>query len=57
MDSETLLRNLNAASNDIKKCVGGKAGQGIENRYGEAYWQCVRAGLKPPLKKKYRSGG
>lgn len=56
MDNEDLLRDLNVASNDIKKSVGGKAGQGIEKRYGEAYQQCVKAGLKPPLRKKYRGG-
>lgn len=56
MDNESLLRDLNAASNDIKKSVGGRAGEGIEKRYGIAYQQCVKAGLKPQIKKKYRGG-
>lgn len=55
MDNDDLLRNLNAASNDIKKSAGGKAGESAEKRYGIAYQACVRAGIKPPLRKKYRS--
>lgn len=56
MDEESLLRDLNAASNDIKKSIGGRAGEGIEKKYGIAYQQCVKAGLKPQIKKKYRGG-
>lgn len=49
-----LLRNLTAASNEIRRSLGGKQGEGAEKRYGVAYQQCVRAGIKPPLRKKYR---
>ena len=55
-EAESLLRELNSASNDVRKSIGGKAAVGVEKRYGLAYQACVRAGLKPQLKKKYRSG-
>lgn len=53
-DKEFLLRELNIASQDVKKSTGGKAGEGSEKRYGQAYSACVKAGLKPSLKRKYR---
>lgn len=56
MDNEDLLRDLESASKSIKQQNGGKTGEGIEKRYGIAYSQCVKAGLKPPLRKKYRGG-
>lgn len=49
-----LLRDLESASRDIKKQNGGKAGEGIEKKYGIAYAACVKAGIKPPLRSKYR---
>lgn len=55
-EKEQLLRNLNSALNDLKKITGGKAAEGAEKRYGLAYAACVRAGLKPKLRKKYRGG-
>lgn len=55
-EKSDLLRDLNMASNDIKKSVGGKAGEGIEKKYGVAYQQCVKAGIKPQLRRKYRRG-
>jgi hypothetical protein len=51
---EDALRNLEAASRDLKKGTGGKAGEGSEKRYGQAYYACVKAGIRPPLKGKYR---
>jgi hypothetical protein len=56
MSEEDLLRNLASASTDLKKSVGGKASEGVEKRYGLAYQACVKAGIKPPLRKKYRGG-
>jgi len=56
MNHDDLLRDLNMASNDLKKSIGGKAGEGVEKRYGVAYQACVRAGIKPPLRRKYRRG-
>lgn len=53
-EKDALIRDLNSASNEIKRQTGGKAGEGSEKRYGIAYSACVKAGLKPPLKKKYR---
>lgn len=53
-DIDRLLSNLSAAANDLKKSVGGKAGEGIEKRYGDAYQQLVRAGAKRQLRRKYR---
>lgn len=53
-ENEKLLRNLELASSSIKKSVGGKAGEGIEKAYGIAYQACVKAGIKPQLRKRYR---
>ncbi len=53
-DSEDLLRDLNIASQEIKKSTPGKSGEGAEKKYGQAYAACVKAGLKPLLKRKYR---
>lgn len=49
-----LLRDLESASKDIKKQTGGKGGEGSEKKYGIAYAACVKAGIKPPLRSKYR---
>ena len=53
-DHEALLRDLNIASQDIKKNIAGKSGEGAEKKYGQAYAACVKAGIKPALKRKYR---
>lgn len=53
-DHERLVSNFNAMSSAIKKQTGGKAGEGIEKQYGQAYQQLVKVGLKPQLRKKYR---
>lgn len=49
-----LLRDLEVASKEVKKQTGGKAGEGSEKKYGIAYAACVKAGIKPPLRSKYR---
>jgi hypothetical protein len=49
-----LLRDLESASKEVKKSIGGKQGEGSEKRYGQAYYACVKAGIKPPLRNKYR---
>lgn len=54
MSNEDLLRDLEVASKDIKKSIGGKSGEGAEKKYGQAYSACVKAGIKPALRKKYR---
>ena len=54
MTNEDLLRELEVASKSVKQSTGGKTGEGSEKRYGQAYYACVRAGLKPGLKSKYR---
>jgi hypothetical protein len=53
-EQDKILRNFDAASNAIRKATGGKAAEGIEKKYGQAYQDCVKAGLKPQLRKKYR---
>ncbi len=53
-EKDTLLRDLNIASQDVKKSVPGKSGEGSEKKYGQAYAACVKAGIKPALKRKYR---
>lgn len=51
---ERMLRNLDSASSAMRKAVTGKAGEGFEKKYGQAYQECVKLGLKPQLRKKYR---
>lgn len=53
-DNERLISNFNAATSSLKKIAGGKAGEGIEKVYGQAYQQLVKVGIKPQLRKKYR---
>jgi hypothetical protein len=53
-NNEDLLRDLNIASQDVKKATPGKSGEGAEKKYGQAYAACVKAGIKPLLKRKYR---
>ena len=53
---EDLQRAFNAASVELKKCVGGKQGTTAEKKYGQAYMSLVKAGAAPRLKKKYRGG-
>lgn len=54
MTNEDLLRDLEIASKDVKKSMGGKPGESAEKKYGQAYSACAKAGIKPPLRKKYR---
>lgn len=56
MNHEDLLRDLSMASNELKKSLGGKSGEGVEKKYAIAYQACVRAGIKPQIRKKYRGG-
>lgn len=53
-EKEKLLRNLESAASSIRKGVGGKTAEGFEKKYGEAYQNCVKAGIKPQLRKRYR---
>ena len=52
--AEKALRKLELASSTLRKTIGGKAGDGAENTYGQAYNECVKLGVKPVLRKKYR---
>ena len=45
-EQESALRELDKAADALKKNVGGKAGEGIEARYKEAYDKCYRLRLK-----------
>jgi hypothetical protein len=51
---ERLERNMDLASGNIRKSLGGKTGESAEKLYGQAYAALVRAGLRLPLRKKYR---
>lgn len=56
--NEDEIRRLNSSFEAAAKrlrATGGKAGQGAENAYAEAYQQLVKAGLKPQLRHKYRT--
>lgn len=50
-EEERALRELDSASTNLKKAVGGKAGETLEKKYGEAYAKCYKLGLKqwPPV--------
>ena len=51
---DRLISNMNAASNNVRKIISGKGGDGAEKKYGQAYQDLVKVGLKPQLRKKYR---
>lgn len=51
---DRLERNMDAASASIRKSIGGKPGESAEKLYGLAYAALVRAGLRQPLRRKYR---
>lgn len=50
-EQEAALRELEFASTNLKRAVGGKAGETLEKKYGEAYAKCYKLGLKqwPPM--------
>lgn len=52
--NDRLISNMNAASNNVRKIISGKGGDGAEKKYGQAYQELVKVGLKPQLRKKYR---
>ena len=45
-EQESALRDLDKAADALKKSIGGKAGEGAEARYKDAYDKCYRLGLK-----------
>lgn len=49
-EQERALRDLEAASNNLRRASGGKVGESAEKAYGQAYTRCYRLGLKqyPP---------
>jgi hypothetical protein len=50
-EDEKALRDLDAASNNLKRVAGGKVGDSAEKAYGQAYKRCYQLGLKqyPPV--------
>ena len=51
---DRLERDMASASSTIRKSVGGKPGETNEKKYGQAYQELVKAGLRPQIRKKYR---
>lgn len=49
-EQEKALRDLEAASNNLRKAAGGKVGESAEKAYGQAYARCYQLGLRqyPP---------
>jgi len=45
-EQEKALRDLNSASDALRRATGGKAGDAAEKKYGEAYQRCYVLGLK-----------
>lgn len=52
-ESDSLWASYRAARKRLDG-ASGKSAQGVENSYGEAYQQLVKAGLAPQIKKRYR---
>jgi len=54
-DQERALRDLEAASKRVRACLGMKqGGDAAEKNYSQAYQACVRVGVAPQIRKKYR---
>lgn len=53
-ENDRLESNFSSATTNLKRSVGGKAGEGVEKVYGQAYQALVKAGLRQQLRKKYR---
>jgi hypothetical protein len=54
-EQERALRDLENASKGVKKCLGAKqGGTGAEKKYSQAYQTCVRLGVLPQIRKRYR---
>lgn len=52
---ERALRDLEAASKRVKAGLGMKqGGDAAEKNYSQAYQACVRLGIAPQIKRKYR---
>lgn len=51
--ADRLERHFATAGDNVRKTAG-KAGEGAEKKYGQAFTALVRAGLRRPLKKRYR---
>lgn len=51
---DKLEREMSAASSAMRKCITGKPGEASEKKYGIAYQDLVKAGLRPQIRKKYR---
>ena len=49
-EQESARRELEFSSTNLKRAVGGKAGETLEKKYGEAYAKCYKLGLRqwPP---------
>ena len=45
-DDERALRDLESASQNLRRASGGKAGESAEKAYGQAYARCYQLGLK-----------
>lgn len=53
-EKDRLESNFNSAATALKRISSGKAGEGVEKAYGQAYQALVKAGLRPQIRKKYR---
>jgi hypothetical protein len=54
-DQDRALRDLEAMSKKIKACLGMKqGGDAAEKNYSQAYQQCVKFGVLPQIRKRYR---
>lgn len=45
---------MQAASSQLSKCLGGAAGAESERRYGQAYQRLVKLGEEAQIRRKYR---
>jgi hypothetical protein len=53
-EQEKAVRDFNAARTALQRSTGGKTASGLEKAYSDAYQVCVRLGIMPQIRKKYR---
>jgi hypothetical protein len=54
-EQKNALYDLEQASKKVKACLGMKqGGDGAEKRYSQAYQACVKLGIAPQIRKRYR---
>ena len=54
-EQKNAMWELEQASKRVKACLGMKqGGDGAEKKYSQAYQTCVKLGIAPQIRKRYR---